>query len=53
VDHAVNDGVLLYIRKQIEELNKRDIALKLRERDLENYAKKHNLTMEDTGFKKR
>jgi hypothetical protein len=48
VDHAVSYAVLPHISKQMEELNRRDLALKQRERGLENYINKHT---QDTDFK--
>lgn len=47
LDRAVNDAVLPYITTRLEYLNKKDLVLKSREKDLENYAKKHNLTLQD------
>jgi predicted transcriptional regulator len=52
-DRAVHDAVIPYITKRIKEVNERDRTLKSRERDLENYAKKHNLRMHDFSFKEK
>jgi len=49
--YIVSDAVLPHISKQMEELNRREIALKQRERVLENSINKHNLTTQDTNFK--
>ncbi|MGC1135181.1 MAG: hypothetical protein WA941_20300 [Nitrososphaeraceae archaeon] len=38
IDRAVNDAVLPYISKQLEYLNKKDLALKSRVKDLEDRA---------------
>ena len=51
INNIANDAILPYIDKQMEELNKRDLDLSVRERKLENYIKEHNLTIEDFNEK--
>ena len=47
INNIANNGILPYIEKQMEELNKRELEVALLERNLEIYIKKHNLNMED------